>query len=123
MATVESNRLVLNIKVPYPDGSRTATARRVFSVTADGGLLVETSGAVLNADGSKMDRTGTWLYKRAGEESASRSHCSVYPDRTAVRHAGLRRQPLQRLHNRRRVIIGVQPRRRSTRMWRQARKQ
>jgi hypothetical protein len=65
----EANRLVLDIKLTFPDGSRTITAKRVFSLTPDGGLLVETTGALVGIDGSKTDRSGTWLYKRAEAEN------------------------------------------------------
>ena len=60
---------MLDIKLTFPDGSRTITAKRVFSLTPDGGLLVETTGALVGIDGSKTDRSGTWLYKRAEAEN------------------------------------------------------
>jgi hypothetical protein len=66
--TREGNRIALDIKVKLP-GFDTAVTR-VFSLTADGGLLVETTGGLFRKDGTlQHDLNGTWLYKRYTPEA------------------------------------------------------
>jgi hypothetical protein len=71
--TRDGNRIVVDIKVKHPptDG-RSAAVKRVFSLTPDGGLLVETSGGFFDHEGSlQQDLNGTWLYKRYTTETTT----------------------------------------------------
>ena len=46
MAAWDGARIVVEIRLKYPDNFRTVSARRVFSLTTDGGLLIETTGTL-----------------------------------------------------------------------------
>ncbi len=72
-ATATGDRIVVEIRLQYPDGFRTVSAKRVFSLAADGGLLVETTGSVRLKNGVSSDLNSSTLYKRSPVSQTSAS--------------------------------------------------
>ncbi len=79
MAAWNGDRIVVEIRLKYPDNLRTVSARRVFSLTPDGGLLVETTGNVHLKGGPSQNLDGSTLYKRSASATQSTKASPVSP--------------------------------------------
>lgn len=79
MAAWNGDRVVVEIRLKYPDNLRTVSARRVFSFTADGGLVIETTGAVHLKNGPSQNLNGSTLYRRSTSDTQGAKASPVSP--------------------------------------------